>query len=135
MKLHYFTYFKPLLLLSIGAIFSFTCKATDKPDSTSFGQVKIQMIKNNDMTNVTGIFVNGKIPKQHLSYEMLFEKHGKSGSSTSQQSGYFNVKANETVSLSSSGINIQPGDNYTIRAKILENNKVVLEVSKIYLKQ
>ena len=108
------------------------CNAFAQPDSTSLGKASLEIKTENGMTNVTGVFINGNKAKKNLSYSMLFDKKGKSGTSTSKQSGYFDAKPNEKVSLSTSGINIKPGDHYIIRLKILDGKKLLLETEKNY---
>ena len=63
-------------------------------------------------------------------YQLVTRKKGRSGTSSSTQSGRVSLKAGEKKGLCRVGLNIQPGDEYRLHLKIFKDGRVVAEEKK-----
>ncbi len=60
-----------------------------------------------------------------MNFSLSLRRQNKGNNSTSTQSGRFDLAASESKILSTSSINIEPGDELTIELKLLDNGKEV----------
>lgn len=60
-----------------------------------------------------------------LRYEMEVQKKGRSGSSKNKQSGEFEIGMNETKILANNRFNKNSKDNFQIKLRIYQNNKLI----------
>jgi len=67
--------------------------------------------------------------EEKISYKIFLEitKIGKSGKSSSKQSNNIVLKPNEEKCFSQSKLNLLPGDEYSIVAKLYKNNVLIKE--------
>lgn len=66
-------------------------------------------------------------PHASARYELLSEKSGTSGKSTTRQAGAFNLKCCEPVPLSHLSLGLNPGDRYLITLRLLEGDTLLAE--------
>ena len=66
-------------------------------------------------------------PHASARYELLSEKAGASGKSTSRQSGTFDLKCCDPVALSNLSLGLKPGDRYVITLRLLEGETLLAE--------
>lgn len=115
-----------LMFFSLIAIFS--CKAQVQQQQES--QAEISISTKDGITTVSGYFVNDGTKKSELIYKLKVERDGKSGKTSSNQGGKFDAKADEKVLLSTSGVNISEGDEYTFTLTILDSDGNIIAENK-----
>jgi|GEM_PF-2150337 len=67
-----------------------------------------------------------------IKYRLVSRKKGRSGTSTSTQSGSVRLKAGEPKALCRVGLNIQAGDEYQLHLKIYKDGRIVAEEKKTF---
>jgi 3-methyladenine DNA glycosylase Mpg len=80
------------------------------------------------MLRVQGAFVNDSSGTGPLTYELDVQRTGDAGTSQSTQSGRFETAPGQTDTLSTVRVNVQPGDEATLRLVIRRDETVVDEV-------
>ncbi|HEY5930194.1 MAG TPA: curli-like amyloid fiber formation chaperone CsgH [Burkholderiales bacterium] len=66
-------------------------------------------------------------PHASARYELLSEKSGASGKSSTRQAGAFNLKCCDPVALSNLSLGLKPGDRYVITLRLLEGDTLLAE--------
>jgi len=64
-----------------------------------------------------------------MDFSLSLRRQNKANSSSTSQSGRFDLAASESKVLSTTSINIEPGDELTIELKLLDNGKEVSRVT------
>ena len=67
-----------------------------------------------------------------LSYELVASKTGRSGRTSSRQSGKVAVGASGAASLSTLSLSVEPEDRYDVTVKVFEGGKLVASESLHY---
>lgn len=115
------------MFFSLIAIFS--CRAQLQQEQEG-SQAEISVTTKDGITTVSGYFVNDGTIKSELQYKLKVERDGKSGKTSSSQGGKFDAKADEKVLLSTSGVNISEGDEYTFTLTILDSDGNIIAENK-----
>jgi hypothetical protein len=106
-----------------------------KAESSVFSEKSIAKIhltqKQNRMLEIEGTFYNGSNNEINIFYKLTAAKSGQS-SSTSNQSGSFNISSKEKVVLSKITMNLNKNDLYKIKLKVFENNQIIAEDSATF---
>lgn len=116
-----------LMFFSLIAIFS--CRAQLQQEQEG-SQAEISVTTKDGITTVSGYFVNDRTIKSELQYKLKVERDGKGGKTSSSQGGKFDAKADEKVLLSTSGVNISEGDEYTFTLTILDSDGNIIAENK-----
>jgi hypothetical protein len=66
----------------------------------------------------------------NVSYSFTLHKNGKSGTSSSKQSGSFSIAPKDSLNLSKISVNGFPGDNCITQLKLFKNSMLVAEKTK-----
>lgn len=72
----------------------------------------------------------GSTPIQQWQYQLSIAKQSPSGTSTSQQSGHFNLDIGAQQQLSQSRFNVRDSDKYQLRLSIWHNGQLITEAEK-----
>ncbi|SEM96201.1 curli-like amyloid fiber formation chaperone CsgH [Nitrosomonas marina] len=64
----------------------------------------------------------------NLRYTLEVDKQGKSGRSSTRQSGKLLLQPNQPKAISTSSFNLKANDHYQIRFKLFDKNKLVAEL-------
>ena len=104
-------------------------------DSSVFSDKSIAKIhltqKQDKMLEIEGTIYNGGTNEINIFYELTATKSGQS-SSTSKQSGSFNISSKEKVVLSKLTVNLNKNDLYKIKLQVFENNQLIAEDSATF---
>jgi hypothetical protein len=91
----------------------------------------INTTTHDDYLNVIPSVENtGEAPLQQGKYRLAIHKQSSAGTSTSQQSGTFDLEAGTQQHLSQSRFNISDGDLYQLNLSIWHNDQLILETEK-----
>lgn len=106
-----------------------------KMDRYVFSEKSIAKIhltqKQYKMLEIEGTFYNGSNNEINIFYELTAAKSGQS-TSTSIQSGSFNISSKEKVVLSKLTMNLNKNDLYKINLQVFENNQIIAEDSATF---
>jgi len=75
----------------------------------------IQTERMGDRLRVRGVFVNDGVGAETLRYELSVRRTGAAGTSRSSQSGTFETAPGRTDTLSTTQVNVQPGDEIDLK--------------------
>ena len=76
---------------------------------------------------IRGAFVNEEGPSGALSYRLVVEKQGQSGTSKNRQGGRFETAPGRTDTLSTVRLGVRPEDRVEVRLAILDGDRAVAE--------
>ena len=106
-----------------------------KMDNSVFSDKSIAKIhltqKQDKMLEIEGTIYNGGTNEINIFYELTATKSGQS-SSTSKQSGSFNISSKEKVVLSKLTVNLNKNDLYKIKLQVFEHNQLIAEDSATF---
>ncbi len=92
-------------------------------------QAKIILHKDDNSMEIKGMFLNKSSEPIKINYTLSSNKKGKSGNSSSSQSGAFDVKMNSEIGLSKSIINTDEKDNLKIILKVFKDDSIIAQDS------
>lgn len=64
----------------------------------------------------------------NLRYSFKVDKHGKSGRSTTRQSGRLSIQSGQSKALSTLALHLKPEDRYRVELKLYDENRLVAEL-------
>lgn len=95
--------------------------------------INIEYEQNGPLLTMKGIFVNNSFYEMKVFYKLAIKKSSKSGSSSSNQSGYAAIPVDSKTILSKSSVDFHKGALYTIHL-IVKRNKIILADKEMKLK-
>ena len=96
------------------------------PKQESYKAV-IDLVENGSMLDIVGKFYNQTDSTIFIEYKMKTTKIGKSGKTSSTQSGKYTSEPNSELILSKIGLNIDAEMRYSISLKVYEKDKLISE--------
>lgn len=104
--------------------------AAAQENNKLLASVSVTPIENNKVT-IKGLCTNATSQNQNLSYELRLQKKGKTGNTNNNtQSGSFTLKPEESKTLSTTTINVEPEDHTEIVLTILDAENVQVAQQK-----
>lgn len=122
------------LILPLFFVYGIFFIKTSYCQETSRFLTKIQTIESNGIIIIEPQLINlTNQPAKNLTYNFTVEKTGKSGTSSSTQSGNFSIAEHDSTILSKVSLKVFPRDTYTTSLKIFQNKQLILEKSEKFI--
>jgi len=99
---------------------------TSSPEADS-SEAWIEMHRDGDQLRIQGLFRNEDHPADTLTYALSVRRVGAAGTSQTAQSGSFSTAPGQTDTLSTTRINVQAGDELTLRLAVQAEDETVDE--------
>ena len=108
--------------------FLFAVAAMAFPPNEKYVKAWLEVTPDGEMTMITGKLVNSTTAPMTLSYDLVMEKKGKSGSTSNSSGGEFVADPGQEVDLAVTSVNIEKGDYVSILLKVYnEKGELVAE--------
>lgn len=91
---------------------------------SAFGWLEVKPVPGRNLVQITGHALSTEAANG-MDFTLSLRRQNGRNSSTSRQSGRFDLVPSESKALSSTSINVEPGDELMIELKILDHGKEV----------